>query len=215
MEDTCWNGWDDARPGDCVIAFSREQVLRQRQLAEESGLRVAVVYGRLPQTVRAQQASLFNNAVQMSVSDGNAEEEGARNHDDESQKPPPFSVMVATDAVGLGLNLNVRRVIFLSLLKPAAGEGGAGKRPLTSSEIRQIASRSGRRGGPFETEGGRVTAVFEEDRRAVAEALQVDPQAEGLQLREAALLPEPWCFELLLDQLHFVSQSQRSAQLLQ
>lgn len=29
-----------------------------------------------------------------------------------------YSVLVATDAVGLGLNLNIRRIVFTSLKKP-------------------------------------------------------------------------------------------------
>lgn len=52
-----------------------------------------MVYGALPPETRRQQAKLFN-------------EEGNE-----------FSVMVASDAVGMGLNLNIRRIIFTTLKK--------------------------------------------------------------------------------------------------
>lgn len=191
------------------MAFSREQVLRQRQLAEESGLRVAVVYGRLPQRVRAEQARLFNSAVEKHAKEQKflKEKETLQAKDstdgNAATPPPPFSVMVATDAVGLGLNLNVRRVVFLSTTKPSPDAEG-GRRPLTLAELRQIASRAGRRGGVWEEEGGFVSAVCEEDKGLIAAALADEASAESLQTEAkeaAALLPEPWCFELVLDQL--------------
>ena len=69
------------------------------------------MYGALPPETRRTQARLFN-------------EEGNE-----------YCVMVASDAVGMGLNLNIRRIIFNALRK---SEGHA-MRQCTVSEIKQIA----------------------------------------------------------------------------
>jgi len=70
------------RPGDCVVAFSRNQIFGIKALVEEkTGLRCAVVYGKLPPEVRVEQATKFNAG-----GDG-------------------YPVLVASDAIGMGLNL--------------------------------------------------------------------------------------------------------------
>jgi ATP-dependent RNA helicase SUPV3L1/SUV3 len=53
----------------------------KKEIEEKTGLRCAVVYGRLPPEIRAEQAALFN--------DPNS----------------GFDVLVASDAIGMGLNL--------------------------------------------------------------------------------------------------------------
>lgn len=65
-------------------------------------------------------------------------------------------VVVSTDAIGMGLNLPVKRIIFLEMEK----FDGTGKRPLELSEIRQIAGRAGRFGIH---ESGVVTAMGEKN----------------------------------------------------
>lgn len=57
-----------------------------------------------------------------------------------SLNPSQSRILVATDAIGLGLNLNIRRIIFTALDK----FDGVEKRPLRSSEVRQIGGRAGR-----------------------------------------------------------------------
>ena len=70
------------RKGDCLVVFSRMQIHAMRQDIERiTGKRVAVVYGSLPPEIRAQQAKLFNNP------------------DNE------YDFLVASDAIGMGLNL--------------------------------------------------------------------------------------------------------------
>ena len=70
------------RKGDCVVTFSRTNIFNMKKSIEEkTGLRCAVIYGRLPPEIRAEQAALFN--------DPNS----------------GFDVLVASDAVGMGLNL--------------------------------------------------------------------------------------------------------------
>jgi len=78
MEGNCTN----IRRGDCIVAFSRRDIFAYKQLIEQkTGLRCAVAYGKLPPEIRAEQALLFNKP------DGD------------------YPVMVASDAVGMGLNL--------------------------------------------------------------------------------------------------------------
>ena len=104
------------RPGDCVVAFSRREIFSLRQRIEaSSSLSCSVVYGSLPPETRKAQAARFNDSTQ------------------------PERVLVASDAIGMGLNLNIRRVVFSSLDK----FDGEAVRPLTPS-VRQIAGRAGR-----------------------------------------------------------------------
>ena len=51
-------------------------------------------------------------------------------------------VAVATDAIGMGLNLPVRRIVFVQTEK----FDGTSRRQLTVPEIKQIAGRAGRFG---------------------------------------------------------------------
>jgi superfamily II RNA helicase len=63
-----------------------------------------------------------------------------------------YEVLVASDAIGMGLNLNIARVVFSTMYK----FDGHQRRPLTDSEIKQIAGRAGRYRSIFPT--GEVTA---------------------------------------------------------
>ncbi len=105
----------DIRPGDAVVAFTRADVMRLRASIGRRH-RVATIYGALSPEVRRAEARRFR--------DGEAE------------------VLVATDAIGLGLNLPIRRVLLSTLEK----YDGRVRRPLTASEIRQIGGRAGRYG---------------------------------------------------------------------
>ncbi|MEM5590813.1 helicase-related protein [Niallia circulans] len=51
-------------------------------------------------------------------------------------------VIVSTDAIGMGLNLPIRRIVFLENDK----FDGIRRRMLTSQEVKQIAGRAGRKG---------------------------------------------------------------------
>lgn len=73
--------------------------------------RACLIYGALPPETRRQQARLFNET------------------DNE------YDVLVASDAVGMGLNLNIRRIIFTTLVKNLGGK----KKAISTSEIKQIA----------------------------------------------------------------------------
>jgi ATP-dependent RNA helicase SUPV3L1/SUV3 len=119
------------RRGDAVVAFSRNGVVELQGHIRQSGRTTAAVYGSLSPAVRRREAERFRT--------GEAD------------------VLVATDAIGLGLNLPIRRLIFVSLEK----FDGVTTRMLTPPEIRQIAGRAGRYGIHEE---GQVTTV---DPRAV------------------------------------------------
>lgn len=103
--------------GDAVILFSRVAIHAMKaDIEKTTGKRCAVVYGSLPPETRAQQASLFNDP----------------NND--------YDFLVASDAVGMGLNLSIKRIIFEATSK----HDGIGFRLIQTSEIKQIAGRAGR-----------------------------------------------------------------------
>lgn len=143
------------REGDAIVCFSRKDIFTLKQKIESSTkYRVAVVYGGLPPHVRIQQATLFNKP--------NSE----------------YDVLVATDAIGFGLNLNIRRVIFSTLSK----YDGYQERLLEPAQIRQIAGRAGRYLSRFPN--GEVTAFREKDRQLIQKAFEVDiPDIEAAGLR--------------------------------
>ena len=68
--------------GDCVVCFSVMGIHALRQLVEKTlRCKVAVIYGSLPPETRAQQARLFNDPTN------------------------DYDILIASDAVGMGLNL--------------------------------------------------------------------------------------------------------------
>nr|WP_302474544.1 helicase-related protein [Roseococcus sp. MDT2-1-1] len=131
----------DIGRGDAVIAFSRRSVFEIRAELLRRGRSVAVVYGALGPTVRRAEARRFR--------EGEAE------------------VLVATDAIGMGLNIGpLRRVVFSSLRK----FDGEQERPLSVQEIKQIGGRAGRFGGAH-AEGIVAVLAGGGDPREIAHAL--------------------------------------------
>lgn len=117
------------RPGDCVVAFSRADIFSiRREIEAHTPYKCAVIYGQLPPETRSMQARLFN--------DPNT----------------GFDILVASDAIGMGLNLNIGRVVFHTTLK----NGKRGPEWLTPSSVKQIGGRAGRKSSQFEY--GEVTA---------------------------------------------------------
>ncbi len=107
---------EDVKKGDALIVFSRKDVHSVAAELQDSGIKCSIVYGSLPYDVRHREAGKF--------ADGETD------------------VVVATDAIGMGMNLPIRRVVFLETVK----YDGIKERPLTVSEIKQIAGRAGRFG---------------------------------------------------------------------
>ena len=130
---------DDVQAGDALIAFSKKSVLDVAGRLEEAGISSSVIYGSLPPEIRRRQTHLFNRGK--------------------------TKVAVATDAIGMGLNLPVRRIVFLQTDK----FDGTSRRPLKTSEIRQIAGRAGRFGIYAQ---GFVNAMGEEELEYIRQNFQ-------------------------------------------
>ncbi len=105
---------DDIQPGDAVVAFSRNKVILWAEYLKSKGYAVSVIYGGLAPEVRRKQAQLFLDGV--------------------------TDVLVSTDAIGMGLNLPIKRVLFTTLEK----YNGSFITSLTATEVKQIAGRAGR-----------------------------------------------------------------------
>ncbi|CAL9771988.1 unnamed protein product [Musa acuminata subsp. burmannicoides] len=133
----------NVRSGDCIVAFSRREIFEVKMAVEKlTKHKCCVIYGALPPETRRLQASLFND------------------QDNE------YDVLVASDAVGMGLNLNIRRVVFYSLSK----YNGDKMVPVPASQVKQIAGRAGRRGSVYPD--GLATTFILDDLDYLIECLQ-------------------------------------------
>ncbi len=106
----------NTKTGDALVCFSRRQVLETASRLQRYGHQVSMIYGSMPPETRKRQIELFNRGK--------------------------TSVIVGTDAIGMGLNLPIRRIVFLENEK----FDGTRRRRLTSQEVKQIAGRAGRKG---------------------------------------------------------------------
>ena len=104
------------RPGDALIVFSKARVHAVAAELRGRGVRVSLIYGALPPDVRRNQAERFHRGE--------------------------TDVVVSTDAIAMGMNLPIERVVFLESEK----YDGDITRTLTDAEIKQIAGRAGRYG---------------------------------------------------------------------
>ncbi|MBN2782505.1 MAG: helicase [Campylobacterales bacterium] len=105
----------EIKKGSAIIAFSRKDVLKLREQFASRFL-VSVIYGNLSPEVRREEARRFR--------DGET------------------NVLVATDAIAMGLNLPIKTILFSASDK----FDGITQRDLTPSEIAQISGRAGRYG---------------------------------------------------------------------
>jgi len=105
----------DVEAGTAIIAFSRKDVLRLKQSFSKD-FEVSVVYGNLSPEVRREEARRFREG--------------------ETQ------ILVATDAIAMGMNLPIKTVLF----SKAEKFDGVIQRKLLPSEVHQIAGRAGRYG---------------------------------------------------------------------
>ncbi|KAG5363286.1 ATP-dependent RNA helicase SUV3 [Yarrowia sp. B02] len=121
----------EVRAGDCVVAFSRKKVFQYRQEIEErTGKKCSIIYGALPPETRVTQSRDFNTGVN--------------------------EVLVATDAVGMGLNLSINRIIFAAVRKY---DGTGDFNLLEPPQTKQIAGRAGRYKVPGSDKVGSVGLV--------------------------------------------------------
>ena len=151
--------------GDAVVAFSRREVLMLRDQVAENGKTVSVIYGALPPEVRRREAERFAT--------GQTE------------------VLVATDAIGMGLNLPIRRVLFSTLTK----FDGVADRTLDESEVHQIAGRAGRYGIHEEGFAGVLAEAEPGAGRLLKDLLALQPRAP--RHFKAPVAPNWWHIETI------------------
>lgn len=161
--------------GDAVVAFSRRDVLMLRDQIAAAGHAVSVIYGALPPEVRRREAERFAGGES--------------------------DILVATDAIGMGLNLPIRRVLFSTLEK----FDGEADRPLEASEVHQIAGRAGRFGMHEEGFAGVLDTAEPEaarELRTLMARLAVEPPGF-----KAPVAPNPWHVQTIASRMS--SQSLR------
>ncbi|MBV7274421.1 RNA helicase [Clostridium sp. PL3] len=102
--------------GDALVVFSKKRVLELAYYYADLGIKASLIYGDLPPEVRRKQYEQFINK--------------------------DTKILISTDAIGLGVNLPIRRIVFMDVKKFDGNE----VRYLNSQEIKQIAGRAGRKG---------------------------------------------------------------------
>lgn len=126
-----------------LIAFSRQSVLHLKTELERMKRTVSVVYGNLPPEVRRKQAERFATGQ--------------------------TDICVATDAVGMGLNLPADYVVFYEVTK----FDGKQNRVLMPSEVQQIGGRAGRY---LYSEVGEVGATNKQDLKIIRQLFRTPPE---------------------------------------
>lgn len=117
MQTSLEGNFKNLQKGDAIVSFSRVNLHALKAGIEKAtSKKCAIVYGALPPESRAQQAALFNDP----------------NND--------YDFLAASDAIGMGLNLEIKRVVFESVTK----HDGIKVRTLTIPELKQIGGRAGR-----------------------------------------------------------------------
>uniref|UniRef100_A0A4W5RAU3 RNA helicase n=1 Tax=Hucho hucho TaxID=62062 RepID=A0A4W5RAU3_9TELE len=146
---------DNLRPGDCIVCFSKNDIYSISRQIEIRGLECAVIYGSLPPGTKLSQAKKFNDPED------------------------PCKILVATDAIGMGLNLSIKRIIFNSLVKPNINEKGEKELDtISTSQALQIAGRAGRFSSIFKE--GEVTTMHRDDLLILKEILSRTVDTAGL-----------------------------------
>ncbi|MFL0164678.1 helicase-related protein [Candidatus Clostridium helianthi] len=108
--------YNDVQEGDAIVVFSKKRVLEIAEEYSSRNIKASIIYGDLPPEVRKMQYEQFINKE--------------------------TKILVTTDAIGMGVNLPIRRIIFMSIRK----FDGEEVRELTSQEIKQVGGRAGRLG---------------------------------------------------------------------
>ncbi|GIX62523.1 ATP-dependent RNA helicase [Babesia caballi] len=164
---------EQLQPGDCVVCFSRSTALHlvhdiERSCFKNKGDRppsTAVVYGSLPPETRNEQITDFN----------------ARRK----------QILVASDAIGMGVNVRIKRIIFHTIAK----FDGTKRRPLTAAEVQQIAGRAGRYAS--DCGAGYVGCMRDEDLGYLRRMLRQQQE----QLERAVVAPAPQTIAAFADTL--------------
>jgi ATP-dependent RNA helicase SUPV3L1/SUV3 len=164
VEEDTFNFPASVREGDALIVFSRRSVLTIAAALEEKNMTCSLIYGSLPPETRRMQFEKFLNKN--------------------------TGILVSTDAIGMGVNLPIKRIIFLENEK----FDGKDIRELLTSEIKQIAGRAGRK-GIYDV--GYINSIYHRDKDRLENALickevsiekaLLAPTEDILKVTEAAL----------------------------
>ena len=106
----------DVKKGDALVVFGKKKALAVSAQLLNNDIKTSIIYGSLPYSTRRKQFERFLSGK--------------------------TDVIVCTDAIGMGINLPIKRIVFLETRK----FDGISQRKLTVSEIKQIAGRAGRKG---------------------------------------------------------------------
>lgn len=106
----------DVKKGDALVVFGKKKALAVSAQLLNNNIKTSIIYGSLPYSTRKKQFERFLS--------GETE------------------VIVCTDAIGMGVNLPIKRIVFLETRK----FDGISLRKLRVPEIKQIAGRAGRKG---------------------------------------------------------------------
>lgn len=148
--------------GDAIISFSRLDIHAMKKRVELiTKKRCAVVYGSLPPETRAQQAALFNDPDN------------------------DYDFLAASDAIGMGLNLSIKRIIF----EKSEKFDGHSVKPLEVPALRQIAGRAGRYKSARDAIIQGSTATTESDTSTVLPEAVKSTNAGNVTTLHAADLP--------------------------
>lgn len=109
------SNFNESENGDAYIVFSRKHVHQlANELKQDTKKKISILYGNLPYDVRQEEAKKFNNGE--------------------------TDLLVATDCIGMGLNLPIKRVVVMETEK----YDGTEMRNLNRGELKQIIGRAGR-----------------------------------------------------------------------
>lgn len=140
---------EEAKPGDAFVVFSRKDVFFYQEMLAKRGLSTAIIYGALGPEVRRSEAQRFRS--------GEAK------------------VLIATDAIGMGLNLPIARMVFTTMEK----FDGLDVSPIPPALVKQIAGRAGRFG---QFADGYVSAVDPDTLTYVRRCLAMNTKEAGQKL---------------------------------
>lgn len=150
-------------PGDALVTFSKKRVLELARRYSNFGIKSSLIYGDLPPEVRRKQYEEFIKGES--------------------------SILITTDAIGMGVNLPIKRIIFMDIRK----FDGREVRYLSSQEVKQIAGRAGRKGiydkGYVGYVGNTRNFIEEniDNRDRIIEEAVIGPSDEILSLKDISL----------------------------
>jgi ATP-dependent RNA helicase SUPV3L1/SUV3 len=147
--------------GDCIVCFNKSDIYELARRLKELGNEVAMIYGSMPPGVKTEQARRFNDPND------------------------PCKILVCTDAIGMGLNFNIKRIIFYSLIKPTQTKENTLLEMdyISVSQALQISGRAGRFNSPYKD--GQVTTFKKEDLVKLHEIIKTPLE----QIKQAGLHP--------------------------